>query len=281
MNRVIRPLDNPDIPVIAIDMPVMYEDEGQDEMGEADEHTGADFILTIGLRAHLAKRPELRVFSNLNCYYHRLDNLAYVSPDVMVVQPTRPLTDRIRSYRIGRDGPAPMLTVEILSQRSFQQQDLTTKPIIYAELGVAEYILVDPSGDYLDRRLVLRRLLDGETWQEEQDADGGVTSVLGFRVLLEADGLPRVVDVATGRRYLRPQEAEAVAEQAREEKEKARLAEEQSRKDAEKARLAKEEAAFARRLADAEADARRQIEERLRQLEAELARLRRPPEQTP
>jgi Uma2 family endonuclease len=281
MNRVIRPLDNPNIPVIAIDMPVMYEDEGQDEMGEADEHTGADFILTIGLRAHLAKRPELRVFSNLNCYYHRLDNLAYVSPDVMVVQPTRPLLDRIRSYRIGRDGPAPMLMVEILSQRSFQQQDLTTKPIIYAELGVAEYILVDPSGDYLDRRLVLRRLLEGETWQDEQDADGGVTSVLGFRVLLEADGLPRVVDVATGRRYLRPQEAEAVAEQAREEKEKARLAEEQSRKDAENARLAKEEAAFARRLAEAEADARRQIEERLRQLEAEMARLRRPPEQTP
>ena len=51
----------------------------------------------------------------------------------------RPLPARIRSYRIGQHGPPPVLAIEVLSRRSFQQQDLTNKPVLYAQLGVAEY----------------------------------------------------------------------------------------------------------------------------------------------
>ncbi len=32
------------------------------------------------------------------------------------------------------------------------------------------------------------------TWQDEQDADGGITSRLGFRVVIENDGQLRVID---------------------------------------------------------------------------------------
>jgi Uma2 family endonuclease len=277
-----------DVPIIAIDMPVMYEDEGQDEMGEATEHTDADLILTTGLTAHLADRPTWRVFSNLNWYYHRIDLQAYVSPDVMVVVPSRELPQRLRSYRTAPDCPPPVLCLEILSRRSFQQQDLTNKPRIYAQNGVAEYILIDVTGEFLERRLVLRRRQDDETWVDEQDADGGVTSALGFRIVLEADGLPRVIDARTGRRYRRPKEAEQAqrdAEQAERDAEQARQEAEQARQVAEAAREAVEAEAAARRAAEersrAEADARRVAEERIRQLEAELAHLRRPPEATP
>jgi len=44
--------------------PVMYEDEGQEEMGDSEVHTGTLAILDMGLRAHLADRPEYRVFTN-------------------------------------------------------------------------------------------------------------------------------------------------------------------------------------------------------------------------
>src|SRR5205823_1733199 len=130
-------------------------------------------------------------------------------------------------------------------------------PIIYARLGVAEYILVDGTGQFLPQRLLLRRRQDDETWVDQQDADGGVTSQLGFRVVLEEDNQPRVIEARTGKRYLRPDESQAAFDDARA-----------------AAEAAREEAKAAREAASAEVEARRQAEERLRQLEAELARLR-------
>jgi Uma2 family endonuclease len=197
-----------EIPIIALDLPVMYEDEGQDEIGETDLHFESLAILRYGLRAHLASQPQYRVFSDLNLYYHRLDVNAYVSPDCMVVAPDRDLGEQITSYLLGRDGPAPVLTAEVLSRRSHQQQDLTNKTGIYAQLGVAEYILVDVTGQFLPQRLLLKRLEMGGVWRDEQDADGGVTGRLGFRLVIEEDGQLRVVNARTGERYARPNEAD-------------------------------------------------------------------------
>jgi Uma2 family endonuclease len=230
------PVDPDPMPIIAIDLPVMYEDEGQDEIGESEPHTDADHILSLSISAHLESRPEYRLFSNLNVYYHRVDRWAYVSPDLMVVKPPKPLTARLRSYRIGVHGPAPVLVVEVLSRRSFQQQDLSNKPVIYSQLGVAEYILADTTGEFLEQRLQLRRLREDGSWAEEQGANGGVTSQLGFRIAIEDDSRLRVLDAATGRRYLRPDEAQ--------------------------------------RAVDETAEARRIAEQRVKELEAELTRLR-------
>jgi Uma2 family endonuclease len=245
------------LPVVNDDLPILYEDEGQEEMGESTPHTDADQGLSMAVAEHLRERPNHRVMSNLNVYYHPTDRRAYVSPDVMVVVTEGPLPRKLPSYRIEPGRPAPVLVIEILSRRSFQQQDLTNKPDIYGALGVAEYILIDPTGDFLPERVLLKRWVDEETWDDEQDPDGGVTSRLGFRIVIEEDDRPRVIDLATGRRYLRPDEAHAALAEAQ-----------AARTTAEAARTAAESAA------KAEADARRQAEERIRALEAELARLR-------
>lgn len=206
--------DGNGVPIIAVDMPVMYEDEGQEEMGESEYHFDSDHIIHTGVKAHLAGQPRFRVFSNLNVYYHPVDRWAYVSPDTMVVELERELPEKLTSYRIGEDGPAPRLTVEVLSRRSFQQQDLSNKPIIYSNLSVQEYILVDVTGQFLAEKLLLKcREKDGN-WIDMPDADGGVTSQLGFRIILEPDGEVRVVDVKTGRKYLRPDEAEDAVRRA-------------------------------------------------------------------
>src|SRR5438093_13700905 len=95
-------------PVIAIDLPVMYEDEGQEEMGDSEPHTITTSIFYYGMKAHLSLRrtKRYRVFSNLNLYYHPIDLKAYVSPDVMVVESTRAIASKLRSYRVGVTGPA-------------------------------------------------------------------------------------------------------------------------------------------------------------------------------
>jgi Uma2 family endonuclease len=195
-----------DIPIIAVDLPVMYEDEGQEEMGESEVHVITIEILRNGLREHFALRPRFHVFSEINVYYHPIKRSSYISPDVMVVELPKPLKRRQVSYRIGKNRPAPTVAVEVLSRRSAQQQDMSNKPMIYSELGVAEFILVDVTGEFLPQRLLLKRLCKNGTWEDDRDPDGGVTSRYGFRVVVEKDGDVRVIDAASGKRFLRPSE---------------------------------------------------------------------------
>jgi Uma2 family endonuclease len=228
--------------------PILYEDDEEGDMGESNPHVVTDEILHICLRAHFAGRPRLRVFSNMNLYYQDptgppVSPTPYVSPDSMVVEPTQPLGDDVTSYTVGRDGPSPLLAGEILSKRTAQQRDLDEKMILYAKLRVREYVLIDVTGDFLPQRLLLKRLQPDGTWVDEQDADGGVTSALGFRLLIDAGDRLQVIDTATGEPYPVPWEAVAQVRALR--------------------------AAL-----DAEAEARRRVEERNRQLEAEIARLR-------
>jgi hypothetical protein len=225
-------------PIIAIDTPVIFEDEGQEEMGDSIPHTFCIQVLHNGIAAHLAGRPELAALANLNLYYHPINRAAYASPDVMVVAPPRLLPEDLSSYRVGEDGPAPILTVEVLSQRTAQQGDLTQKPRIYADCGVAEYILVDPTGRFLERPLLIRRLQSDSSWLDSNDPDGGITSALGFRVIIDDDGKVRVVNAGTGKRYVRPDEGQAADDaRVRAEAEK-RAAEERARAlEAEVARL--------------------------------------------
>jgi hypothetical protein len=234
-------------------------------MGESNPHVTSNEIMHVCLKIHLANRPELRVFSNMNLDYPGPPSPAgspspYVSPDIMVVKPSRPLGEDVPSYFLGKDGPAPLQVTEILSERSAQQQDLGKKPILYARLGVAEYILIDVSGEFLPQRLLLKRLQSDGSWKDEQDADGGITSQLGFRVIIDADGQLRLIDAATGKRYARPDEAEKEAEARR-------TAEKRAQREARARRKAQEQA-------QREMDERRNAEERIRALEAELARLR-------
>jgi Uma2 family endonuclease len=273
-------------------IPVLYEDEDEGDMGESHPHVITGEILRVCIEAHLADQPRYQVFANMNLYYlagppHPQSGSApYVSPDVMVVEPFTRLPEDVRSYTIGRDGPPPLVTVEVLSQSSAQKRDLKEKIEVYARIGVPEYILADPTGEFLPERLLLKRLQADGTYKDERDSDGGVTSVLGFRVIIDETGQVRVLNLKTNHAYVRPREAEVVARAAREaqasaqaEAQARRLAEERARAEAETRRLAEERAqaeAEARRLAEeraqAEAEARRLAEERA-QAEAEARQL--------
>jgi Uma2 family endonuclease len=218
-------------------MPLLCGEEDL-EMGETTIHTTTVDILFYGLLFHFALQAAYRVFSDLNLYFTD-EPTEYVSPDVMVVKSRHPLPAQLTSYRIGPRTPAPLFVAEVLSRRTWNQSDLQAKPGTYAALGVDEYLVADVTGEMLPQRLLLLRPRRDGSWQAEQDADGGVTSRLGFRVVLEPDGQLRVLDAQTGKRYARPDEAQRAADE-----------------------LA------------ADIEARRRAEERVRALEAEIARLR-------
>jgi Uma2 family endonuclease len=193
-------------------MPLLYGDEDF-EMGESTIHTITAGMLLYGLGYHFALQTAYRVFGDLNLYYSDDDPSLYLSPDVMVVKASRALPAQLSSYHIGRRTPVPLLVGEVLSERTWQQGDLNRKPRVYSAIGVAEYMLVDVTGEMLEQRLLmLRRQPDGR-WIDEQDVDGGITSHLGFRVVPEADGQLRVIDAKTGKRYARPDEAQTAMDQ--------------------------------------------------------------------
>ena len=288
-NSARKPRYVPALPVVEDDLPLLYEDDEAEElgMGEANYHLDNNMIFLIGTRDHFAKRRHIRVYSNLNLYYTTKDRRAYVSPDGMVVEPLV-LEDDVRSYRIGEDGPSPLLTAEMLSARTGQQGDLKEKLTVYAKLGIPEYLLIDTQLLFMDEQLLMKRLQPDRTWKDEQDPDGGVTSNLGFRVIIDTDGRLRVVNARTGIPYLRPDEArtEAIArhaaEKARQKSERLQQRAQHREKEAEKLRLKAEQLRREERQRRLEAEtakqqaeeAKRLSDERVRELEAELARLR-------
>ncbi|HWG45620.1 MAG TPA: Uma2 family endonuclease [Gemmataceae bacterium] len=190
-------------------LPMVHEADSEWDMGEANLHALAEHILRYGIAAHLGDQPRYCTFSNMNLYYQPRFPRICVAPDVMVVAPRVPQPDELRSYRIESDGPAPVFVAEVLSEETAEERDLEEKLYIYAMTGIEEYLLVDVEGQFLPQRLVLKRLQPDRSWKDEQDTDGGVTSQLGFRAMFETDGRLRVVDAVTGRKYARPDEAEA------------------------------------------------------------------------
>ena len=232
----------PPSPLYIGEWPAFFEDAPEGEMGESNPHVLTDEILHVCLGNHFADRPQLQVFSNMNLYYQipdapELDPTPCVVPDTMVVEPYKPLDRSVRSYEIGKDGPAPRVTVEVLSQRSSGQRDLEGKPVVYALLGVAEFILVDVSGELLPARLLLKRLQPDGTYKDDQDRDGGVTSTLGFRLIIDSDGELRVLNADTGQRYVRPFEGEREAMARRQAEERAHQAEEKARQAEDRSRF--------------------------------------------
>jgi Uma2 family endonuclease len=207
-------------------MPLLFGNEDL-EMGESTVPTITAGILLYGLGFHFAQLTGYHVFANLNLYYSD-DPAEYLSPDVMVVKPPRTLPVQLSSYRIGQQGPGPVLVGEVLSFRTWQEGDMSRKPQVYSTLGVKEYIVADVTGEMLEERLLLLRPQPDDTWRDEQDPDGGITSQFGFRILIETDGQLRLIDGKTGERYPRPEEALAEARGRRQAEEQIRALKEEN-----------------------------------------------------
>ena len=231
---------------------VEYPESDDQPMAESDIHRDEMIDLITALQDFLRDEPDVYVAGNLFIYYEQGNPRSVVAPDVFVV---RGVAKRKRkTYRLWEEGRAPCFVIEV-SSASTRDEDLEGKMQKYADLGVEEYVLFDPLGEYLDPRLRGFRLIDHRYREIRPAGDGSLLSrTLGLTLSIEGQRL-RLRVTATGEPLLRVEEARSGQREA----EGRAASEAAARRDAEDR-------------AASEAAARRDAEQRLSALEAELAR---------
>ena len=202
-------------------------------------------------------QPGVYVGANMMVYDQRGNPRRFLSPDIFVAFG---VADRERdTYKIWEERP-PAFVLEITSKSTREEDE--RKMGRYASWGVAEYFLYDPRREYVAPRLRAFELLRGVYLEKRPVAlsngqRGIPSSTLGLELWLDGSVL-RFYDRTIQRNLLTPKEERLQAQNARSEAEAARSEAEAARSEA--------EAANARA---AEETAKR------KQLEAELAQLRR------
>ncbi|MCY4284049.1 MAG: Uma2 family endonuclease [Thiotrichales bacterium] len=223
------------------------------------------------LRMHFADRDDVYVVGNMFLYYEEGNPRAVVAPDLFAVVGA-PKHWR-HTYKLWEEPKAPDFILEVTS-RSTRTVDRSRKRKLYASLGVREYWMFDPTGDWLAPRLQGLGLQEGEYQPLPSVAavDGGLllhSEALGLDVRLEAGENLRFHDPVTGHHLLGAIEAKMRYRetQVRYEETQARYEETQAHYEETQARYEETQAHLAR-----EIEARRAAEARLAELEERLAR---------
>ena len=195
---------------------VEYPDADGQPMAESDRAREYLVYTTKVLEIYFQNYPDVYVSGNLFVYYKEGNPQAVVAPDVFVVRGVAKI-DR-RSYKTWEEGDkAPDFVLEITS-KSTKKEDQETKPEIYSDLGVQEYLQYDPTGDYLNPRLQGLRLVEGNYQPIPQsilpnDVLSLSSEVLGLELRLHAGEL-RFYDAIRGEILLTHEESEQAWRQA-------------------------------------------------------------------
>jgi len=175
---------------------VHYPESDGKPMAETDVHRDWMFRI-IELLKFFFQGKWVYVSGNLLLYYVEGDPKTSVAPDVFVVKNSDPRRRRV--FKIWEEKVGPVFVMEVTSKKT-RHQDLGRKKEIYAQLGVAEYFLYDPLGEWLKPALRGYRLVNGEYLLREAGADGSLVSEqLGMIFRLEGADLA-LFDTATGKR---------------------------------------------------------------------------------
>ena len=188
---------------IPLQREIHYPESDGQPMGETELHREEMTYLIQALQSWYQEAPDVHVGGNLFLYYVQGDPRAVVSPDVYV---TKGIPKGLRKiYKLWEEKKPPSLVIEVTSD-STRDEDLRKKKGIYEKLGVEEYLLFDPLGDYLDPRLQGYRLANRRYQPLSLESDGSLTSrTTGLKLLPEGHRL-RLIDPATGELLLSDQE---------------------------------------------------------------------------
>ena len=140
---------------------VVYPCSDGQPMGESDLHIACMSYVLDALRWHFERRARADVYVSANSflYYEQGNPRAVVAPDVFVV---RGIPNHLRdSYLLWKEPKGPDFVLEVTSA-STRRDDERRKRGVYAALGVEEYFLYDPRGEYLAPPLQGYRLRAGE-----------------------------------------------------------------------------------------------------------------------
>ncbi len=182
---------------IPLQQDIEYPYSDGQPMAESDVHRKEMINLIAALDRRYREEPDIYVAGNMFLYYRKGDPRSVVAPDVFLVRGV-PKRER-KSYKLWEEGRAPSLVIEVTSD-STSDEDVGKKKACYEMLGVEEYILHDPEGDYLKPRLQGFRLSRGRYEPIPRRMDGSLDSrVTGLTLQIEGKNL-RLIDIATGER---------------------------------------------------------------------------------
>jgi len=120
---------------------IRYPETDGKPMGETDIHIAQIIDLLFALTRYFREDPRVYVAADLLLYYVEGDPKEFVVPDVFVVRGV-PKGQR-RIYKLWEEGRAPEVVFEITSA-STRREDLGTKRVLYADLGVkSAYLMAD------------------------------------------------------------------------------------------------------------------------------------------
>lgn len=235
---------------LAIDDGIEYPTRDGRPVAETPLHYRRLADAAHALFTHYESRPGAYVGVNMMVYDERGNPRRFLSPDIFVAFG---VADRERDiYKIWEER-APSFVLEMTSKSTLKEDE--RKKARYARWGVAEYFLYDPRREYVNPPLRAFELARGAYRSKRtvtlSNGQRGIPSrTLGLDLWLDGSVL-RFYDPATDRNLLTPREERLRAQVARSEAIAAR-----SEAEAANARAAEETA-------------------KRKQLEAELARLRR------
>ena len=204
---------------------IFYPSEDGELLAESYVHLYAILTTLEVLRQYLSDQ-QATVLSNQFLYYAQGFPKLRVAPDVMVIFNVTP--GGRDNYKIWEEGQVPSVIFEMTSKGT-KQEDLERKKTLYENLGVTEYWLFDPKGEWIEEKLRGYRLVN-ETYQLIRDRH---SEPLNLDLQVE-DALIGFYRADTGEKLLIPEELAQSLKQ-----------EVQAREDAER-RVAELEARLAR-----------------------------------
>jgi len=182
----------------------------EDTVTESDWHRIAIRYLELSLQRHFEAVPDVYVSSNMFVYYQKGKRDKKVSPDVFVCFGVS--RKQRKSYKVWEnEGIAPFAAIEVTSESS-RESDQGSKRVRYAQMGLQEYYLFDPLGEYLAGKF--------RAYRREGDelipvVSGPRFTSAGLGVAFEVEGnLLRVYDAKSGQPYLTTDEAEQARAEA-------------------------------------------------------------------
>ncbi len=214
-------------------------------LAETELHGREIIALLLMLEQYFADRADVYVWGNNFIYYEEGNPRACFSPDCYVVFGVE--KKERDCYKVWEEGGhIPSVVVEVTSRKTRREDD--EKKAKYSSLGIREYFMFDPKGEYIKDFLRGFRLEDGVYVPITPNAAGRLESrELNLELCLTPEHRIAVFDPKTRKQLLRLQDSE---------------------------RIERQNAAVAREIAATESAARRAAEAEVARLKAELARLK-------
>jgi Uma2 family endonuclease len=176
---------------------IFYESEDGKPLAETYDHLYAILTTLEVLKQYLTGK-QATVLSNQFLYYVQNFPKLRIASDLMVIFDVPP--GGRDNYKIWEEGRVPAVIFEMTSPGT-RLEDQSFKKDLYEGLGVQEYWLFDPKGEWIEQKLLGYRLR-GEIYEPITD---GCSEPLQLRLAVEGK-LIGFYQLDTGQKLLIPEE---------------------------------------------------------------------------